>query len=491
MPPATTPMKVLVANRGEIAVRILSTLKEMGIASVAVHSDVDREAPHLDAADECAALESGDGYLDAGALVGAARRHGATAIHPGYGFLSQSATFAQACADAGVVFIGPSPAAMRLLGDKRSARRTAEECGIPVIPGASACDTLEAAQHAADRVGYPVLLKAAGGGGGKGMRLVEREEDLEESFAAAEREARGAFADARLLVERYIAPARHVEVQILGDGRDAVALGERECSLQRRYQKIVEEAPSPGIGEPARRALLEDAVRLARRAGYASAGTVEFLVGPDGAHYFLEVNTRLQVEHPVTEMLIGLDIVAAQVLLAQGAPLPAPPAPRGHAIEARLNAEDPHRGFLPSSGPVLMLDWPHHAGLRIDSGIREGSEVRPEYDPLLAKMIAWGADREQARRRLIAGLRGTTLLGVGTNLAFLLQVLDSDAFRRGETFTSTIEKTTWPAPEVPVAAQAAARRALAAPAGAAAGEAGPADRHSPWDMPDNSGRLRP
>jgi 3-methylcrotonyl-CoA carboxylase alpha subunit len=463
----------------------------MGIVSVAVHPDDDREAPHLDAADECAALGPGDGYLDAAALVAAARRHGATAIHPGYGFLSQSTAFAEACADAGIVFIGPSPAATRLLGDKRSARRTAEECGIPVIPGASACDTLEAAQHAADRVGYPVLLKAAGGGGGKGMRLVEREEDLDEAFAAAEREARGAFADARLLVERYIAPARHVEVQVLGDGRDAVALGERECSLQRRYQKIVEEAPSPGISETARRALLEDAVRLARRAGYASAGTVEFLVGPDGAHYFLEVNTRLQVEHPVTEMLTGLDIVAAQVLLAQGAPLPAPPAPRGHAIEARLYAEDPHRGFLPSSGPVLMLDWPHHPGLRIDSGVREGSEVRPDYDPLLAKMIAWGADREQARRRLIAGLMGTTLLGVATNLAFLLQVLDSEAFRSGETFTSTIEKTAWLEPEVPAAVQAAARRALAAPASVATGEAGPADPHSPWDIPDSSGSLRP
>ena len=484
-------MKVLVANRGEIAARVFKTLREIGVPSVAVHSTVDREAAHLDLADEVALLEGADGYLDGAALIAAARAKGATAVHPGYGFLSQSAEFALACEAAGLVFIGPTAEAMRLLGDKRVSRRTAEECGIPVIPGASVCETSDDAARAADRVGWPVLLKAVGGGGGKGMRLVEREADLDEAFAAAQREAGAAFSDPRLLVEKYIAPARHVEVQILGDGCSAVALGERECSLQRRYQKVIEEGPSPGIGATTRAALLDDAARLAKRAGYRSAGTVEFLVGPDGAHYFLEVNTRLQVEHPVTEMITGLDIVAAQVAIARGGALPAPPAPRGHAIEARLNAEDPHRGFMPSAGPVLMLEWPARPWLRIDAGVREGGEVRPEYDSLIAKIITWGSDREQARRRLVEGLRATTLLGVATNQAFLIQVLESDMFRRGETYTATLEKTAWPEPEVPAAAVVAARRALAAPAGAGTGDAGPADRHSPWAIPDNAGRLRP
>ena len=483
-------MKVLVANRGEIAVRILTTLREMGIPSVAVHTAADRDAPHVERADEAAAL-GGEGYLDAGALVAAARAHGATAVHPGYGFLSQSPAFAAACAQAGVIFIGPSPESMRILGDKRGARGAAEACGVPVIPGASACDTLDDARRAAAQVGYPILIKAAGGGGGKGMRRVDAEGELAAAFAAAGREAAAAFADARLLVEKCIAPARHVEVQILGDGKDAVALGERECSLQRRYQKVIEEAPAPGIGEATRQALLADAVRLARHARYASAGTVEFLVGPDGARYFLEVNTRLQVEHPVTEMLTGLDIVAAQVIVAQGGALPAPAAPRGHAIEARLYAEDPHRGYLPSSGPIVALEWPQHPGLRIDAGIRAGSEVRPDFDPILAKLIALGSDREQARRRLIEGLRDTTLLGVVTNQAFLIQVLESADFRAGKTFTTTLEATRWPEPVVPPEALAAARRALATPAGTGGGESGPSDRHSPWNGGEDAGRLRP
>ena len=484
-------MKVLVANRGEIAARILSTLREIGVPSVAVHTGADRDAAHLDLADEIAPLDGDGGYLDGAALIAAAGRTGATAVHPGYGFLSQSADFAAACEAAGLVFIGPTAASMRLLGDKRAARSTAEECGIPVIPGASVCETAADAARAAERVGWPVLLKAAGGGGGKGMRRVERAADLEEAFAAARREAGTAFGDDRLLVEKYIAPARHVEVQILGDGREAVALGERECSLQRRYQKVIEEAPSPGIGARTRAALLDAATRLATRARYRSAGTVEFLVGPDGAHYFLEVNTRLQVEHPVTEMITGLDIVAAQIEVARGGVLPDPPAPRGHAIEARLNAEDPYRGFLPSAGPVLALEWPARPWLRIDAGVRAGGEVRPEFDPLIAKMIAWGPGREEARRRLVEGLRATTLLGVATSQAFLIQVLESDPFRRGETYTATIESQAWPEPEPPAAAVAAARRALAAPAAAAADGGGPSDHHSPWAVPENATRLRP
>ena len=505
-------MKVLVANRGEIACRILKTLREMGVPSVAVHTAVDATALHLDFADAIAPLAnaSGDpasGYLDGATLLAAARAHGATAIHPGYGFLSQSAGFAEACAQAGVTFIGPSPQSMRLLADKRSSRRAAEEVGLPVIPGASVADSVAEAAAAADQVGFPILLKAAGGGGGKGMRKVERRADLDEAFAAARREAEAAFADGRLLVERFIAPARHVEVQVLGDGREAVALGERDCSLQRRYQKIIEEAPSPGLPAATRRALLEDAARLARHCGYASAGTVEFLVGPDGAHYFLEVNTRLQVEHPVTELLLGTDIVAAQILLARGDALPKPAEPRGHAIEARLNAEDPHRGFLPSSGRVLLADWPARPGVRVDAGIRAGSDVRPEYDPLLAKVIAWGADREQARRRLVEALRDTTILGVSTNLSFLLQVLESEPFRTGATHTTLIETTRWPEPEIPGEAIEAARRALQAPAGrndggdaagladgsggATTGAPSEGDRFSPWRSNGEASRLRP
>jgi acetyl/propionyl-CoA carboxylase alpha subunit len=484
-------VKVLVANRGEIACRILKTLREMEIASVAVYSDGDRDAPHLDLADEAAPLGAPGGYLDPGLLIEAARGRGASAVHPGYGFLSQSADFAEACRAAGLDFIGPSPESMRLLGDKRSARRAAEGCGLPVVPGSSACDTLEAARRAVAAIGFPVLLKAAGGGGGRGMRLVADEKDLAEAYAAASREAGAAFADTRLLMEKYLAPARHVEAQILGDGRDAVALGERECSLQRRYQKIIEEAPSPGISGTARRDLLDAAVRLARHAGYRSAGTVEFLVGPDGAWHFLEVNTRLQVEHPVTELLTGIDIVAAQIDLARGRGLPEAAPPRGHAIEARLNAEDPHRGFLPSSGPILLLEWPSRPGVRIDSGIRQGQEVRPDYDPLLAKVIAWGSSREQARRRLVEALRGLTLLGVATNQAFLIQVLESDDFRRGQTYTSTIEACRWPDPEVPPEAVAAARQALQTPPAAENGGDRSGDRHSPWLAPDGSGRLRP
>jgi acetyl/propionyl-CoA carboxylase alpha subunit len=470
-------VKVLVANRGEIACRILRTLRDMGIPSVAVFTDADREAPHVDLADEAAALDAG--YLDGAAVVAAARAHGATALHPGYGFLSQNAAFAEACAAADVTFIGPSPEAMRRLGDKRASRSTAEECGVPVIPGASVVENEAQAARAAEEVGFPVLLKAAGGGGGKGMRRVEGKAELKDAVAAARREAEAAFADGRLLLERLIAPARHVEVQVLGDGRDAVALGERDCSLQRRYQKVIEEAPAPGISDATRRGLHEDAAKLARHAGYASAGTVEFLVDPDGRRYFLEVNTRLQVEHPVTEMLLGMDIVAAQIELLRGGRLPRVPEPRGHAIEARLNAEDPYRGFLPSSGPILHLEMPQRPNVRVDSGLAEGMTIRPDFDPLLAKIIAWGADREQSRRRLIEALRETMILGVSTNVTFLIQMLESEAFRRGEMHTTLIESRTWPEPPMPDEAAAAARRALERPASAARGE-GDADRFSPW-----------
>jgi geranyl-CoA carboxylase alpha subunit len=462
-------MKVLVANRGEIACRILRTLREMGIPGIAVYTEPDRDSPHVDLADDAVALGPADRYLSADGLIAAAKKRGATAIHPGYGFLSQSAPFVRACEAAGLVFIGPSAEAMEQLGDKRASRAAAEALGVPVIPGARDVDRPEAAEEAAERIGYPLLLKAAGGGGGKGMRLVRSRADLRDAHEAARRESKAAFADDRLILEKYVFPARHVEVQILGDGRDAVALGERECSLQRRYQKVLEEAPAARIGEATRQGLGEAAVKIARAARYRGAGTVEFLVGLDGSFYFLEVNTRLQVEHPVTELVTGLDLVREQVLVAQGGPLPRPVMPRGHAIEVRLNAEDPYHDFLPQSGPILMLHWPQRPGLRIDAGVREGQSVPVEYDSLLAKVIAWGADREQARRRLAGALRELVLLGPVTNQSFLLQLLESEPFLRGETFTTTLEHSAWDPPALPEEVVGAAREWLGRDGGTRAG----------------------
>ncbi|HLF93419.1 MAG TPA: biotin carboxylase N-terminal domain-containing protein [Planctomycetota bacterium] len=471
-------MKVLVANRGEIACRILRTLREMDLPSVALYTDLDKDAPHVALAREAVGIGGPDRYLDGAAVLAAARKAGATALHPGYGFLSQSASFARACQDAGVVFIGPSPESMEALGDKRGSRKTAEAIGVPVVPGMREIDSFESAREAADRLGYPVLLKAAGGGGGRGMRLVTEGAQLLEAHEAARREARAAFGDDRLILEKYISPARHVEVQILGDGKHAIALGERECSLQRRYQKVIEEAPALRIPERTRHGLLESAVRLARAVGYRSAGTVEFLVGPDGSHSFLEVNTRLQVEHPVTEMLTGIDIVRAQIDLARGGPLPSVPGPRGHAIEARVNAEDPYRGFLPQTGRLSVLRWPHMPGVRIDSGVREGTVLGTHYDSLLAKVISWAGDREQARRRLLEALRQSVILGVATNQAFLMQVLESGFFVEGETYTTTLESLAWTEPpesrETAEAQEGAERRP------GAAGRTGE-DRYSPWN----------
>jgi acetyl/propionyl-CoA carboxylase alpha subunit len=475
-------MKVLVANRGEIACRIFRTLKEMGLPSVAVYTDPDRDASHVLLADEAVALGPADRYLSAEALIDAARKSGARAIHPGYGFLSQSAAFVRACESAGLTFIGPSAESMETLGDKRASRATAERLGVPVVPGARAVDDLRSAEEAAEKIGYPILLKAAGGGGGRGMRRVEERSRLKEAHDAARREAKAAFSDDRLLLEKFIHPARHVEVQILGDGRDAVALGERECSLQRRYQKVIEEAPAVKAGEATRRALGEAAVKLAREARYRSAGTVEFLLAPDGSFHFLEVNTRLQVEHPVTELVTGIDLVKAQQEVAMGGSLPTPVEPRGHALEARLNAEDPYHDFLPQSGPILMLHWPQRPGLRIDSGIREGQAVGTDYDSLLAKIVAWGSDREQARRRLVEALRELVLLGTVTNQSFLLQILESEFFRKGETHTTTLEAGTWTEPSLPPAVvSAAASWSL----GAGRPNGGADDRPGPWETLGN------
>jgi geranyl-CoA carboxylase alpha subunit len=471
-------MKVLVANRGEIACRILRTLKEMAVPSVAVFTEPDENAPHVHLADEALALGKPDRYLSAEALVDAARKSGATAVHPGYGFLSQCAAFVRACEAAGLTFIGPGAESMEMLGDKRASRAAATRLGIPLVPGAQEADNPAVAKESAEKLGYPVLLKAAGGGGGRGMRLVRSRDELAEAHEAAKREAKASFADDRLILEKYISPARHVEVQILGNGRDVVALGERECSLQRRYQKVIEEAPASRIGAETRRAMFDAAARLGRDAKYRSAGTVEFLVSADGSFYFLEVNTRLQVEHPVTELITGIDIVKAQVEVAQGGSLPEAVAPRGHAIEARLNAEDPYHDFLPQAGPILMLQWPNRPGVRIDSGIREGQEISTNYDSLLAKIIAWGADRESARRRLVETLREITLLGIMTNQSFLLQLLESDAFRKGDTFTTTLEEREWPEPPLPEEILSAARRWIAS---RPAPQNGSAALPTPWD----------
>lgn len=473
-------MKVLIANRGEIACRIVHTLREMGIPSVAVYTDLDTDAPHVWLADEAQAIGATESYLDAAAIIGAAIATRATAIHPGYGFLSQNAEFARKCANAGITFIGPSPEAMVALGDKRGSSQTALKLGIPVVPGARETDSLQAARKAAETVGYPILIKAAGGGGGKGMRRVNSTEELKEAFEAAKREAMGAFADDRLLVEKYIHPARHVEVQILANGKEAIALGERECSLQRRYQKVIEESPSPFIGDKTRAKMFEAACRLAVETRYASAGTVEFLVGPDESFYFLEVNSRLQVEHPVTEELTGLDLVRAQIEIAQGGRLPDAPISRGHAIEARLYAEDAYNGYLPSSGTVHMLDWPRMPHVRIDTGIVEGSVVHPFYDPLLAKVIAWAPTREQARIRLLQALRQTTLLGMTTNQMFLIDILRSDFYAFGQTFTTTLESQEWTAPQMPEFVRAAAEEVLAQRALNSMDTGGPEDRYSPW-----------
>lgn len=473
-------MKVLIANRGEIACRIIHTLREMSIPSVAVYTDIDADAPHVWMADEAVALGATDAYLNIPAVLAAAKSTNSTAIHPGYGFLSQSAEFARQCRTSGVTFIGPSPEAMIALGDKRGSSQTATKLGIPVVPGARETDSLDEAKKAAAKVGYPILIKAAGGGGGKGMRRVNTEAELQEAFDAAKREAKSSFADERLLVEKYVRPARHVEVQILGDGKDAIALGERECSLQRRYQKVIEESPSPGISDKIRQKLFDAACRLATATEYASAGTVEFLIGPDESFYFLEVNSRLQVEHPVTEALIGIDLVRAQIEIAQGGQLPTTPTPRGHAIEARLYAEDSYNGYLPSSGKILMLDWPVMPNLRIDTGIVEGSVVHPFYDPMLAKMISWAPTREGARNRLVEALMRTTLLGLTSNQSFLIDIMQTDFFKNGQTFTTTLESESWTRPEVPAFVREAAAQLVQQRLHGADGTSGPSDRFSPW-----------
>jgi acetyl-CoA/propionyl-CoA carboxylase, biotin carboxylase, biotin carboxyl carrier protein len=428
---------VLVANRGEIAIRVARTLHRLGLRSVGVHTPADADAAHVDAFD--LVLEIGS-YLDGEAIVAAARRGGADAVHPGYGFLSENAGFARAVAGAGLAWVGPPAAAIELMGDKARAKQLAREAGVPVVPGIEGRDlTLgELRAFAADH-GYPLVIKAVAGGGGKGMRVVGSDAELEAALAAARREAKAAFGDGRVLAERYLERPRHVEVQVLADAHGAaVHAGERECSLQRRHQKVVEEAPSPAVGPELRARMGEAAVALARACGYVSAGTVEFLLTGD-AFFFLEMNTRLQVEHPVTELVHGLDLVEQQLRIAAGEPLAfAPAEPRGHAVEARIYAEDPAAGFLPATGTILHYREPD--GVRVDSGVRAGSVVGTDYDPMLAKVIAHGADRAEAMRRLDRALAELEVLGVATNAGFTRRLLARPDVRAGEQDTGLLER---------------------------------------------------
>ncbi|MDX2916786.1 MULTISPECIES: acetyl/propionyl/methylcrotonyl-CoA carboxylase subunit alpha [Streptomyces] len=441
---------VLVANRGEIAVRVIRTLREQGVRSVAVFSDADADARHVREADTAVRIgppPAAESYLNVPALLEAARRTGAQAVHPGYGFLAENAEFAQACADAGLVFIGPPASAIALMGDKIRAKETVAAYGVPVVPGSSGSGLTDAQlEEAAREIGTPVLLKPSAGGGGKGMRLVRDAAALGEEIAAARREARASFGDDTLLVERWIDRPRHIEIQVLADAHgNVIHLGERECSLQRRHQKIIEEAPSVLLDEETRAAMGEAAVQAARSCGYVGAGTVEFIVpGNDpSSYYFMEMNTRLQVEHPVTELVTGLDLVEWQLRVASGEQLPYAQKDitlTGWAIEARVCAEDPSRGFLPSGGTVLALREPQGGGVRTDSGLGEGVPVGSLYDPMLSKVIAYGPDRATAVRKLRAALADTVILGVLTNAGFLRRLLAHPDVVAGNLDTGLVER---------------------------------------------------
>ncbi|HET9955716.1 MAG TPA: biotin carboxylase N-terminal domain-containing protein [Polyangiaceae bacterium] len=433
--------KVLIANRGEIAIRIARTLREEGIASVGVFTEADHESPFIDLVDEAVELgANARAYLDVDAIVGAARRVGANALHPGYGFLSENADLAEACEQAQITFVGPSPRAIRAMGSKQRARQLMSQAGVPIVPGGDA-DTFERARESAARVGYPVLLKATDGGGGKGMRRVDSEAELAAALERTQSEAEASFGSRRVHVEKALLNARHVEIQVLGDrhGR-LVHLYERDCSMQRRHQKIIEETPCPVLPEGTLDRMAEVALAGARALGYYSAGTFEFLLDASGEFYFLEMNTRLQVEHPITELVTGLDLVREMLRIAAGQALPDElPARRGAAIEARIYAEEPARGFLPSPGRISHLREPSGPFVRIDSAIRSGTLVGTDYDPLLAKLSVWAPDRETARRRLLRALSEYRVGGLQTNLGYLMRLVQSPAFVAGEYDTRWVE----------------------------------------------------
>ncbi|WP_373533176.1 acetyl/propionyl/methylcrotonyl-CoA carboxylase subunit alpha [Vampirovibrio sp.] len=441
--------KILVANRGEIAVRVMKTIQEMGILAVALASDADLSAEHTRTADELIHLpgeKPADTYLQADLILEQAKALGVDAVHPGYGFLSENAAFAQSCAQAGIVFIGPEPGVIRDMGDKIIAKNLMQQAGVPVVPGWSGDLQTEFSiiQKEAAAIGYPLLVKAAAGGGGKGMRLVKEAEGLEAAFAAAAREAQSAFGDARVFLEKYITRPRHIEFQIFGDHEgNVVHLFERECSIQRRHQKIIEETPSPALNNDLRQRMGQAAVKAAKAMGYTNAGTVEFILAEDGAFYFLEVNTRLQVEHPVTEMTVHQDLVRLQIMVAAGLPLPFTQADLkqdGHAIECRIYAEDPARNFMPGIGKLAVYRPPQGPFIRLDGGVREGSEVTVHYDPMLAKLIVWGKNREAALQKMSWALSRFALLGVANNLAFLKAIIDHPQFQSGDIHTHFLEE---------------------------------------------------
>lgn len=467
--------KILIANRGEIACRVAATARRLGIATVAVYSDADAQAKHVAACDESVHLgpaPAKESYLCADKIIAAALATGAQAIHPGYGFLSENAGFAQACADAGLVFIGPPASAIDAMGSKSAAKALMEKAAVPLVPGyhgeRQESDFLRAE---ADRIGYPVLLKASAGGGGKGMRVVERREDFEAALASCKREAISSFGDDRVLVEKYLTRPRHIEIQVFADGHgNCVYLFERDCSVQRRHQKVLEEAPAPGMSCGRRAAMGEAAVAAARAVGYVGAGTVEFIANQDGSFYFMEMNTRLQVEHPVTEMITGLDLVEWQLRVASGEPLPLKQEQlriQGHAIEARIYAENPEKGFLPSIGTLTrMRSAPaveftlaapgatQPAAVRIDAGVREGDAISPFYDPMIAKLIVWGADRDAALRNMARALAQYQVVGLATNIGFLQRLIAGQAFATADLDTGLIERhrdALFPAPAAPTA----------------------------------------
>ncbi|AFV76515.1 MULTISPECIES: acetyl-CoA carboxylase biotin carboxylase subunit [Thermus] len=439
--------KVLIANRGEIALRIIRAAKELGLKTVVAHSTADEKSLPVLLADEAICIgppPSGQSYLNIPNILSAAIVTGADAIHPGYGFLAENALFAEMCREHGLTFIGPTPENMKALGDKATARKVAREAGVPTVPGTDELESIEEAKRAAREIGYPVILKASAGGGGRGMRVVHTEEELERAVQQAQEEARAAFGNPAVYLEKYIEEPKHIEIQVLGDGERVVHLWERDCSIQRRHQKLIEEAPSV-LPFETRKAIAEAARRLAEHVGYVSAGTLEFLVDKEGNFYFIEMNTRIQVEHPVTEMVTGIDLVQAQFRIAMGEKLwlrQEDIEVRGHAIEVRVNAEDPEKGFRPSIGKVETLLFPGGPGIRVDSHLYAGYQIPPHYDSLIAKIIAWAPTREEAIRRMERALSETIIEGPGlkTTIPFHQKVLQNAFFRRGAVYTNFVAR---------------------------------------------------
>jgi len=496
--------KILIANRGEIACRVAATARRMGIRTVAVYSEADANAKHVAVCDEAVLLgpaAAKESYLCGDKIIAVALATGAQAIHPGYGFLSENADFADACAEVGLVFIGPPASAMRAMGSKSAAKSLMEKANVPLVPGYHGDEQdPDFLQQQGDRIGYPVLLKASAGGGGKGMRVIEKSEDFKAALASCKREAISSFGDDKVLAEKYLTRPRHIEIQVFADTHgNCVYLHERDCSVQRRHQKVLEEAPAPGMSEERRRAMGEAAVAAAKAVGYVGAGTVEFIANQDGSFYFMEMNTRLQVEHPVTEMITGTDLVEWQLRVANGQPLPKRQSDlsiHGHAIEARIYAENPEKGFLPSIGTLRHMDTPAAvnfelggvpggapATVRIDSGVREGDAISPFYDPMIAKLIVWGADRTQALARMSQALSEFQIVGLATNIAFLKRLVEGSAFATADLDTGLIERnsdTLFPLPKsAPVGALALAAVTLI-DAEAQSARAQADNRADPW-----------